>query len=307
MARIALVTCREWPTLTSDDRLLLAPLAQLGIDAEPAVWDDAGIDWADYDGVVLRSTWDYHKRITDFDEWLVQLAECGAKVWNPTTVLRWNSDKRYLLELSKRDVPIVPTSIISRDRVVDLSHLLRSNGWSKAVVKPTIAATAYRTWLTEPATAERDQRQLMTMMLHSDVMVQPFMQEVVREGEYSFVFFNSLYSHCFLKRPKSGDYRTQSDFGGRSARFNAPDEWIDQAQDMLEKLPQSMLFARVDCIVQNDKLRLMELELIEPDLGLRYAPEAPAHFARAIAQVLRRGIAAPSSRGLLGRGDASSL
>ncbi len=68
-----------------------------------------------------------------------------------------------------------------------------------------------------------------------------------------------------------------------------------------------MPFARVDCIGQNDKLRLMELELIEPDLGLRYAPEAPAHFARAIAQVLRRGIAAPSSRGLLGRGDASSL
>ncbi len=290
MARIALVTCRAVPHLSDDDRLLLAPLTQLGLDAQPVLWDDPRQDWTSYDGVILRSTWDYHTRIAEFDEWLARLAEEDARVWNAIAVLRWNSDKRYLLELGKRDVPIVPTSIISRDRVVDLSHVLRTNGWTKAVVKPTISATAYQTWLTEPATAERDQRQLLAMMMHSDVMVQPFMPEIVREGEYSFVFFAGEFSHCYRKQPRAGDYRTQSDFGATYKRHAASPEWIAQARSILGKLPQPMLYARVDCIAQGATLVLMELELIEPALGLRLAPDAPQMFARAIAQAVRRSL-----------------
>ena len=287
MNTIALVTCRELPNLTADDRLLLEPLAAMGIRAEALVWDDASVAWQDFDMVIVRSTWDYYKRILKFDEWLDQLVAVGARVWNPTAVLRWNSDKHYLFDLRKRSVPIVPTVILSRDRVVDLAYVLQSNSWSRAVVKPTISGTSYRTWLTEPATAQRDQRQLVSMMMHSDVIVQPFLQEIVKDGEYSFVFFAGEYSHCVHKQPRRGDYRTQTDFGGTWRRFDAPKFWVAQARAILTELPHVMLYARVDCVVQSGRLLLMELELIEPDLGLMYEPAAPARFATAISAAMR--------------------
>jgi len=304
MNTVALVTYRDLPHLSASDRLLLEPLAALGVHATPAVWDDPAVVWEEFDAVVVRSTWDYHKRILEFDEWLSHLAGVGARVWNPTAVLRWNSDKRYLLELRNLGVPIVPTAILTRDRVVDLAYLLQSNGWNRCVVKPTVSATAHRTWLTEPATAQRDQKELMSMMMYSDVIVQPFLQEIVQEGEYSFVFFGGKYSHCVHKRPRRGDYRTQPDFGGSWRIFDAPKFWVAQARGILMKLPLPPLYARVDCIVQHDRLALMELELIEPDLGMTYEPAAPARFAAAIAAALRPALASGDHPGMLSAPNA---
>ncbi len=264
MTRIALVTSAAQPNLSDDDRLVLPHLAALGIDAVAVRWDDLTAKWGEFDGVVLRNLSDYHLRVAEFDEWLNALNDAGARVWNPTAVIRWNSEKRYLLELQKRGVPVVPTVIVSRDRVVDLPYVLRSNNWTKAVVKPAIATNGYNTWLTESTTALGDQRHLVSMMMHSDVLVQPFLSEIARDGEFAFVFFGGEYSHSFRKRPKPGDYRTGVDFGGRSTRFDAPDAWIDQAESMLAHLPQTMLYARLDCIMRENQLMLHELELIEP-------------------------------------------
>jgi glutathione synthase/RimK-type ligase-like ATP-grasp enzyme len=291
MNTVALVTSRELPHLSADDRLLLEPLAALGVHAVPAVWDDPEVQWQDFDAVIVRSIWDYHKRILEFDEWLARLTQVGARVCNPTAMLRWNSDKRYLLDLRQRGVPLVPTAILSRDRVVDLGYVLQSNGWGRAVVKPTVSASAYRTWLTEPATAQRDQKELVAMMMHSDVIVQPFLSEIVKDGEYSFVFFEGEYSHCVHKQPRRGDYRTQPEHGGRWRSYAAPKLHVAQARAMLSTLPLSPMYARVDCIVSGDRLLLMELELIEPDLGLTYDDGAALRFANVIARMLRPALA----------------
>jgi hypothetical protein len=40
MPRVALVTSSKYPDLTDDDRLLLRPLAERGINAEATIWDD---------------------------------------------------------------------------------------------------------------------------------------------------------------------------------------------------------------------------------------------------------------------------
>ena len=42
-------------------RCSIEALAARGVDASPAVWDDDGVDWAHFDLVVVRSTWDYPK------------------------------------------------------------------------------------------------------------------------------------------------------------------------------------------------------------------------------------------------------
>ena len=46
-ARVALVTCAEFPQLGEDEPLLLDALRQRGVGAEPAIWDDPHEDVRD--------------------------------------------------------------------------------------------------------------------------------------------------------------------------------------------------------------------------------------------------------------------
>ena len=89
---MALATCAEFPDGHPDDGELVAPLAGLGVGATFAVWDDPSIDWARFDLIVLRSTWDYTLRRDEFLAW----AEAIPAVMNPAAAVRWDQAYRAL-------------------------------------------------------------------------------------------------------------------------------------------------------------------------------------------------------------------
>ena len=246
---IALVTWRGLPELAADDRLLRDALVRSGADARAVVWDDPDVDWRAFDAIVIRSTWDYHKRVDEFRAWIDSMD--GLPLWNPPAVLRRNLHKSYLLELQAQGVNIVPTLLVPRGQ-----------GF---IVKPAVSATAFRT--------ERHETDC-------DVLVQPFVPEIVDDGELSFVFFAGRFSHAVRKRVASGEFRVQSDFGGTAERFDAPPELIEQAGEITNMLGEQWLYARVDCVVRDGRLMLMELEATEPSLFLDEA--AAERFADAI-------------------------
>jgi hypothetical protein len=265
---IALVTCARLPQLTEDDRLLAAALQEGGAEARAVVWADPTVDWTSFDAIVVRSTWDYHLRIDEFLAWLDQLEACDARVWNPVPLLRWNADKSYLREL---DVPRVPTAFVHRGG--DVRAAMREHGWHCAVVKPNVSATAFETFIID---AEQP-CQLATR----DVLVQPFIDEVVRDGEWSLLFFGGVYSHAVLKRARAGDFRVQNDFGGTAEVRDPGAAIVESAARALAAAPPT-LYARVDGVVIAGVFTLMELELIEPVLFLREHPEAAARLARQV-------------------------
>src|SRR5437867_1529723 len=88
MKRIALATSAKLPTLNDDDRLLVPALAELGVAAGPAVWDSPDVCWEEFQGVLVRSCWDYHHRLEEFLAWVSRLERAGVPVWNPPAVLR---------------------------------------------------------------------------------------------------------------------------------------------------------------------------------------------------------------------------
>ena len=270
---IALVTCSRLPQLTADDQLLAAELQAGGALRDGAaqvrvvVWDDATVDWPSFDAIVVRSTWDYHLRIDEFLAWLDRLEACGARVWNPAPVLRWNANKSYLREL---DVPRVPTAFVPSGG--DVGAAMREHGWARAVVKPAVSATAFETRVVE------DRQSCLSAR---DVLVQPFVDEVVRDGEWSLLFFGGEYSHAVLKRAKAGDFRVQNDFGGTFETRQPSAAILEGAKRMLAAAPPT-LYARVDGVVIGEVFTLMELELIEPVLFLAEDAEAPARLARAV-------------------------
>ena len=288
--RIALATGARYPKLPPDERLILPALGRLGISAEPAVWDEPGVEWGAFDAVLIRSCWDYHLKAEAFLSWLDRLERVGVPVLNPPGLLRWNADKRYLLDLAARGVPIVPTHVLPRgapDAGGALLRTLDQLGADEAVVKPAVSASAHGTWRTSRATAVDDGARLAALLTQGDVLVQPFVSAVAQTGEWSVICFGGAPSHAVLKRPAPGDWRVQGELGGTAEPRPAPAPLLSQAARVLEAAgAEASAYARVDGCVLDDTFVLMELELIEPQLYLDLEPAAPDRFARAIVEAL---------------------
>jgi hypothetical protein len=287
MRRIALATYSKLPSLNDDDRLLVRALADLGVSAEPVVWDSADTDWTAFTAVVIRSCWDYQHRLAEFHGWLERLGRLGVAVWNPPALLRWNSHKGYLRDLTGAGVATVPTRWVARGTRAALSDLLDASGWQEAVVKPAVSASAQGTWRTSVASAAHDQARLDVLLAAGDVLVQRYVDAVRDPGEWSLLFFGGDYSHTVLKRPATGDFRVQWEFGGSALSAEPPMAVREDAARALAAAPGGTLYARVDGVEENSRLVLMELELIEPHLFLGWDPVAASTLARAL--VVRLG------------------
>ena len=284
-ARVALVTYEARPDPTEDDGLLADALSRRGAIVRGVPWSDPSADWTAYDAVVVRSCWDYFLRADEFHAWLDRLEREDARVMNDVRTLRWNSDKTYLRDVAERGVPIIPTRWLDRRSTSSLAELRRVTGWSELVVKPTVSGGAHRTWRARPDAEGDDEPRLATMIENGATMVQPLLAEIEREGEWSLVFFAGRYSHSVLKRPRTGDFRVQREHGGSLEPAAPSREMIAAAERVLAAIPFGggpPLYARVDGCVVGGELLLMELELLEPELFLRCAAEAPDRLGEAI-------------------------
>ena len=282
--RIAFVTYRDLPELNADDRLAATALTRLGSRTDAVCWDDPDVDWLAYRAVVLRSTWDYHRRVAEFHAWIDRMQRTGAALWNPPHVLRWNTDKRYLARLSHPHLSPPPTEILDRGAAVDLRALLQARGWEEAVMKPTISADGFSTERTSSTTAASDQGTLDTMLVRGDVLIQTLVPEIRTRGEISMMFFGR-FSHAVNKRPQAGEFRVQERLGGRIARTDPPPALVACGQALLDEHAPGSLYARVDTVVAADRFVLMEIELVEPSLYLEHDPPAADAFALAIQRI----------------------
>ena len=284
MTLILCATSQAIPKLTDDDQALLGPLANRGIQARAAVWSDPSVEWSSADAVLIRSCWDYHLRLEEFLRWIAVLEQAGVRVWNLPSALRWNADKIYLRDLERKGVAIVPT--VWPEAGFWLADKMRDLGWEKAVVKPRVSATAYRTQLTSTGQVDGSQRLLDELLRGPGAMVQQFMDTVLTRGEWSLVFFAGQFSHAVIKQPKDGDFRVQHDFGGSEIPTKGPDSVIETAHRAVAAVGSVPLYARVDGVEQDGKFLLMELELLEPALFLKSSAGAAERFAEAIEAAL---------------------
>ncbi|MEV0155680.1 hypothetical protein AB0H57_18310 [Micromonospora sp. NPDC050686] len=291
--RVALVTCAALPDLDPDDRLVLAPLAARGIAAEVAVWDDPAVDWSGYDLVVLRSPWDYALRRDEFVAW----ARTVPTLVNPADVVAWNTDKRYLAELSAAGAPTVPTGWVAP-----------GDGWmppagGEYVLKPAVSAGSQDTGrydLTDPEHRELAEAHVRRLSAAGRVtMVQPYLDAVDTAGETALLFLAGPDGLAFSHAIRKGPMLTGPDRGEAAlykeeridARTATPEQRAT-AERVLAAVPggtDRLLYARVDLIPGPDGAPvLVELELTEPSLFVGYADGAPDRLAEAVVAHLAR-------------------
>lgn len=213
---LALVVSDVQPQPHEDDAGLIAALGEHGIHAQPRIWSDPAVDWAGHDALLVRSTWDYFQRYTEFLQWYQRIDALRCPIANPLPLLVWNSDKRYLLDLAAQGVAIVAT-VHARGGELDAA-LAPMQG--EVVVKPSVSGGAWHTVRGRIGDAAFAQA-LAALPRELDYLVQPFLPQVVEDGEWSLLFFGGVYSHAVLKKPAQGDYRVQTYFGG-SADLSEP-------------------------------------------------------------------------------------
>lgn len=257
-----------------------AALERGGLAVEACPWTALGTVTGDI--VLPLVAWGYHARFADWHALLDRLEAVGARVANPVPVLRWNSDKTYLVELGERGIPTIPTRYVPALDAAALADARAAFG-DEMVIKPPVSAAADGTFRLGPTDA------IPAGALGRPTMIQPFLPSVAAEGEYSLLLFDGVFSHAVVKRPKAGDYRVQPHLGGREEGCVPPDGAIELAQRALAAAPAATTYARVDLIRGLDgELKVIELELIEPSLWLEHAPDGGASFAAAVAKRARQ-------------------
>lgn len=262
-------------------------LSEHAIEYTP--WQADEGDLPEYDAIFWQGISGYHKRMDRIAELLTQAELRNVPSLNTPSLIRWNSDKRYVQQLEQADVPTLPTLWLKEYDGETIRQWAKERRYQEIVVKPVISAGAYLTFRVD--CRQEDQWKLVDKAYQSSdsrrVMIQPFAPEILNDGEYSFLFFGGAFSHAVRKTPKKGDYRIQHVHGGRYERISPEESWLDQAKKVIAALPEAANYARVDGIKRDGKLLLMEVELIEPYFYLSAAPEQITMFAQMVVDTLQ--------------------
>ena len=279
-APLAIATCADYPALHPDDQPLIELLQSHGVGAEPAVWTDPGADWSRYRAVVVRSTWDYATRRDEFLEWMNAL---GASVHNPAHVIRWNTDKRYLRELGKMGLPIVPTVWVDCGGT---PHGLPSS--PECVVKPVVSAGSRDTLRLRT----RDEHAIRSHVaaIHETkraVMIQPYVDAIDDAGETAMIYIGGSFSHAVRKGPLLpvlGQLPTDGLYAEEAIEARTPHPKERAVADaVLGALPFGpLVYARIDLVPGPTGPQVLEVELTEPSLFFEVASGSRNRFVEAL-------------------------
>jgi hypothetical protein len=273
----------QWPTVLER---LVSVLASGGLTARAEAWPDhieAADGLASADLILPLVAWGYHR---DHARWMTACATwraAGLPMLNPPAVLAWNSDKSYLKRLGDAGIPIPPTLWSDRVTPDQVETAFDALGTDDLVIKPRVSGGGWQT--TRLARGDT-----LTEAPDGPALIQPFIASLQTEGELSLLFFGGRFSHAVRKRPRSGEFRIQQQFGGLYAPEPDPDPVaLDFAARVLATVEEDLLYARIDLARGAEgQWLLMEAELIEPDFYLNHAPDGGAAFVAAVADRLNR-------------------
>jgi len=282
---MALVTGRSMPRPDVEMPLLVSALEARGVRGHVVVWGSP-FDWSTVPLVLVRSPWDYVRSLDAFLSWAEEVDRATVLV-NPLRVLAWNSHKSYLAELAGAGVPTVPTSVVPRAASGEARGSELANHRGEVVIKPAVSVGAIGAFR-GPAVSAKAGEHLAGLTAGGDALVQPFQPAVLEEGEISLVYLGGSLSHAVRKVPLGGDYRVQARYGGTVRSHQPTRRQHDVAEAALAQAPAPVSYARVDMVGDDDPL-VMELELIEPELFLRFGPGSPGRLADHLVGLLPAG------------------
>jgi glutathione synthase/RimK-type ligase-like ATP-grasp enzyme len=284
MPVVALVTCDDIPELESDAPLLLDALSRMGLVSRIVSWTDKSVDWGEFAVNVVRGTWDYVYRRDEYVSW----ARSTPRLFNPADVLEWNTDKRYVADLEKSGVPVVPTRFIGPGENFDLPD-------GELVLKPTVGAGGLEAGLFGADEKQEAWQHVRSLQgAGKTVMVQPYRAGIDEVSETGLIYIGDSFSHAISKGPQlrveprvAPDHIRDQVIDSRSPT----DDERSVAERTLDAIPggrNRLLYARVDVVPGPEGPEVLELEVTEPSLFLDHADGSADTLAAAISKLIGR-------------------
>ncbi len=273
---VVLATAADQPDITASDKLYAEALKRRGVNVAGAPWDGPRAAFEGATAVVIRSTWGYYRAAESFRDWTEAMA-AATLLFNPIALVRWNLRKDYLGKLAAAGVR-VPHSHFVAAEIDAIEKAFAQTGWARAVVKPATGASGYSVELVARGDVAAAVTRLPAEARSAGVLVQEFLPEI-DDGELSLVYFDGVFSHAVRKRPPNGEFRVNSRFGATRSAETPSHDVAEQGAKALRALPELPLYARVDGVIRDGELIVIEVEVLEPALFMEFDPAAAERFA----------------------------
>ena len=278
---VAFLVMDDMGDFVTDFDLSIEPLRALGWRVETVPWRGRP-DWNRFDAVYICTPWDYPLYADEFRRVLETIDASDAALCNALSTVRWNLDKSYLRDIEARGNRIVPSTWhrhFTRDEVADFFTV---HATDTVVLKPSVGGNAVDTFVLCDPVPEATLATLESLFRNRRFLVQPYIESITTEGEYSLFYMNGCYSHAIGKVPADGDFRVQEEHGAEIRPVEPPAGLCEIAERVFLRIEPLPVYGRGDWVRGPDgEFLLMELELVEPSLYLRTDAGAPARFARA--------------------------
>lgn len=272
MKKIGIVSCNKWINKIKEDVLLQKEFIDNGMEAQILSWEDCSIDYKGYECLILRSVWGYQNNYIPFKEWLLYLKNNNIPIYNDVDMITNNIRKDKQFEIfNKNSISYIPTTIIKNLNEIQIIY----NRQDSNVIKPIISGSGQNTYLIDSSNRLilKENNSFNEMLLsiikqeNNGIILQPYISSV-NNGEYACIFIDGINTHNMLRFP------------GIFSEKKPPiyiQELPDNIQGLANKvssLPEfnNYLYMRVDIVDSDSGPQIMEVELAEPDLLIKYIP-----------------------------------
>ena len=200
---------------------------------------------------LIRSVWGYHNQQDVFTSFIRR-----NHTINTSEIILHNMDKKKQYELlEKYSIPRIETKFLKQISEVEKIP-------TTLVIKPVVSASGDNTYIV------KDEDDLKNIGELSNIMVQPYIENI-KNGETSVIVINHEIQYGIIRHP--GIF-TKYEKEKYLSKDELDSDLISLVQKVLQiKEYQNAVFMRIDC-VKDKEYKIMELELVDPDLFVETIP-----------------------------------
>lgn len=272
--KIAIVSCDKWKNKVKEDILLKIELNKKLIDVDIISWQDKSIDYNKYDALIIRSIWGYQDYIEDFTKWLNNLNNSNIKVFNSTNIILSNLNKYEQFKiLDENKIPHIETTFINKENLDDIKKIYDKH--KDIVIKPIISGSGNNTFIISDNIKKnnieisevKEKFNKVLNEVNNYIMVQPFIKEI-DDGELSVVVIDGKISHSAIRYTNIFNNLNQIKIVDLKDLDDKVLKIVNKCMGIKEY--KDSLYMRIDLVKINDDYKIMELELVEPQLFFEF-------------------------------------
>lgn len=248
-----------WGIYYSEDNLLIEYLNSK-FNLQVLSWKD--IDPKSMEGciVFLRHPDGYLKTKEKFKDWYLSVESYSKKIINPSSSVLYGLNKKYLLDLKRNGVEIVPSLLINSSNISTIKIPKE-----KTVIKPTYGESGTGVELLDNPINIEAMKDYVDK--YGDCLMQQFFPEVISTGEISTYFINNKYIYSTIsKTPDSKQFKVDWELVDQ---YYPEEQLIRLANDAYSKWYHPVNYARLDWLKSGESYFLSEFEVIDPMFNLK--------------------------------------